>query len=118
MWRNWDNKAIINAKEIESAVTLVITTCTNRKRQSVTGELRICTLPSAHLADLAAEWGDRLSSAEVRFPAHEIYGGRGFQEARSVARELNAHRETYAKLATQARFASRSIRRVIERHGL
>lgn len=90
MWRNWDNKAIINAKEIESAVTLVITTCTNRKRQSVTGELRICTLPSAHLADLAAEWGDRLSSAEVRFPAHEIYGGRGFQEARSVARELNA----------------------------
>lgn len=81
---------MINAMGIESAVTLVITTCTNRKRQSVSDALRICTLRSAHLAELAAEWGERLSSAEVRFPAHEIYGGRGFQEARAVARDLNA----------------------------
>jgi len=71
-------------------VTVIITTCTNRKRKAVSDELRICALKPTGLAEVAGQWGRRLASAdELHLPA-AIYGGRGFQEARSVASALDA----------------------------
>lgn len=71
-------------------VTLVITTCTNRKRRPVPDSLYMHALPQASLSAVAAEWALRMNAAEDRFPAHEIYGGRGFQEAISASEALDA----------------------------
>lgn len=71
-------------------MTLVITACTNRKRMPVSEGLHASTLPQANLADLVKAWCGRIDAADDRFPAADIYGGRGFQEAVTVARALNA----------------------------
>ncbi|MBH1942608.1 hypothetical protein I5L01_00045 [Erythrobacter sp. YJ-T3-07] len=71
-------------------MTLVITTCTNRKLKPVSEALRACTLPQASLADLASIWGARIRAAVPRYPASDIYAGRGFQEARLAASTLEA----------------------------
>lgn len=71
-------------------MTVIITTCTNRKRKAVSDELRICALKPAQVADVAGEWARRLASASERHPPSAIYGGRGFQEARSAATALDA----------------------------
>jgi hypothetical protein len=71
-------------------VTLVITTCTNRKRKPVPDNLHVSSLPQAGVADLASVWGRCLAAASDRFPASEIYGGRGFQEAAAAAELLDA----------------------------
>lgn len=71
-------------------MTLVITTCTNRKRKPVSQSLRISDLDAAPLSALASEWAKRLSAAPERYPASTIYGGRGFQEAAAAAKDLDA----------------------------
>lgn len=71
-------------------VTLVITTCTNRKRRPINDTLRVSALRQAPIAEVAFEWGARISAATDLFPAREIYGGRAFQEALLAANLLNA----------------------------
>ncbi|MHC2088769.1 hypothetical protein [Methylobacterium sp. CM6244] len=71
-------------------MTLVITACTNRKRKPVTDCLHVSALTSAAMPALAAEWASRLRGAPKRFPAKEIYGGRGFKEAVDAAEKLSA----------------------------
>ncbi len=72
-------------------MTLVITTCTNRKRKPVPANLYMRSLPSSSLSDLAADWTSRLDAEIERFPAGEVYGGRGFREAAAAARALEGH---------------------------
>lgn len=71
-------------------MTLVITTCTNRKRKPVPDSLHVSALPQAEIAELASGWAQCLGAAQGRFPASEIYGGRGFQEAVVAAGLLDA----------------------------
>lgn len=71
-------------------MVLVITTCTNRKRRPISDGLHMGALASAGMPALAAEWASRLASAPSRFPATEIYGGRGFKEAVAAAEMLSA----------------------------
>ncbi|WP_119461070.1 hypothetical protein [Rhodospirillaceae bacterium SYSU D60014] len=42
------------------------------------------------LSDLAVRWGERLASAEPRFIASDIYGGRAFQEAAAAAKRMDS----------------------------
>lgn len=71
-------------------MTLVITTCTNRKRKAVPDRLHMGVLTHSHMAGVAADWGGRLRDAAEQFPAEDIYGGRGFQEAVAAATLLDA----------------------------
>lgn len=71
-------------------MTLVITTCTNRKRKPVADALRMSALPEADLEGLAQQWSHRLTSEQTRFRGEDIYGGRGFREAVAAAELLDA----------------------------
>lgn len=62
-------------------MTLVITTCTNRKRKPVPDNLHAAALRQGEMTDVAEEWVRRLASASDLYPASDLYGGRGFQEA-------------------------------------
>jgi hypothetical protein len=71
-------------------VTLVITTCTNRKRKPVSEALHMAALPPADFDGLARQWSQRLAAEPTRFPGEDIYGGRGFREAVTAAELLDA----------------------------
>jgi hypothetical protein len=71
-------------------VTLVITTCTNRKRKPIGGNLHMSSLPLASLTELASGWAQRIAAEDGVFPAGDIYGGRSFKEAALAANRLNA----------------------------
>lgn len=71
-------------------MTLVITTCTNRKRKRVSDGLRASAIPQAPIADVATDWVARVSAAVDLFPARDVYGGRSFQEALRAADLLAA----------------------------
>ena len=71
-------------------MTIVITSCTNRKRKPVAHARHISDLAPAPLTDLASAWAQRLDAADERFSAASIYGGRAFQEASTAARALAA----------------------------
>ncbi len=71
-------------------MTIVITTCTNRKRKPVTPGLHAASLAADDLAGVAEEWGRRLRQSAELFPVMEVYGGRSFQEAKAVAESLDA----------------------------
>lgn len=71
-------------------VTLVFTTCTNRKRKPVSDSLHVSSLQSGALPEVASAWGARIRDVEPRYAAHDIYGGRGFQEAVTASKALGA----------------------------
>lgn len=71
-------------------MTIVITTCTNRKRKPVSQGLHAASLAVGDLTDVADEWGRRLRQPDQLFPVMEVYGGRSFQEAKAVAERLEA----------------------------
>lgn len=62
-------------------MTLVITTCTNRKRKPIPDHLHASALLQGEMTDVAEEWARRLASASDLYPASDLYGGRGFREA-------------------------------------
>lgn len=74
----------------EPFLTIVITTCTNRKRKPVSNGLHASSLATGDLLHLAEEWGRRLEMATELFPVVEVYGGRSFQEAKCVAQQVGA----------------------------
>lgn len=71
-------------------MTLVLTTCTNRKRKPIRDSLHVSALPQAPIDDLAVDWVRRLAAADDMFPARAIYGGRSFREAALAADLLDA----------------------------
>ena len=71
-------------------MTLVITSCTNRKRQPVSPDLHMSSLSPAPLDELVSHWSERLERETRRHPASDVYGGRSFQEARATAAKLGA----------------------------
>ncbi len=71
-------------------MTLVITTCTNRKRKPISDALHMAALPPTDLDGLARQWSQRLAAEPARFPGEDIYGGRGFREAVAAAELLDA----------------------------
>lgn len=66
-------------------MTIVITSCTNRKRKPVEAGLVASALTSGDLSSAAKEWGCHLRAASNTYPADQVYGGRAFQEARLAA---------------------------------
>lgn len=71
-------------------MTLVIATCTNRKRKPIHRSLHASALPRAPIASLATEWVGRLVNAAELFSVRSIYGGRSFKEALLASELLNA----------------------------
>lgn len=71
-------------------MTLVITTCTNRKRKPVPAAQHASTLSKAAMPDIAAHWMRRLGASDQYYPAADLYGGRAFQEAVLAAGLLDA----------------------------
>jgi hypothetical protein len=71
-------------------MTLVITSCTNRKRKPITDGLHMSSIAEGALPVVASAWGARLAQSRERHAAGEIYGGRSFQEASGAAKILDA----------------------------
>jgi hypothetical protein len=71
-------------------LTVVITTCTNRKRKPIANGLHAASLAIGDLTEVANEWGGRLRDPSQRFPVMEVYGGRSFQDAKAVAELVSA----------------------------
>ena len=94
IWRASPSTATINGRwsgrRGARFVTVVITTCTNRKRKPVPETLRMAALPQADLFCLAENWSRRLVAERPRFRGIEIYGGRGFKEAVTASQILSA----------------------------
>ena len=89
MWPSGHLQGTIKCEKAQ-IVTLVLTACTNRKRRPVSDGLHMRGLSRAGVPELAAAWASRLAASPARFPATQIYGGRGFQEAVAAAERLNA----------------------------
>lgn len=71
-------------------MSIVITSCTNRKRKPTAAGLHIASVDGGSLSAVAAAWGGRLRQSQERYPAGDLYGGRSFQEAASAARAIEA----------------------------
>lgn len=71
-------------------MTLVITSCTNRKRLPIPPSLHMSSLPRAPLQDIASDWVGRVANAPSCHPASDVYCGRSFQEARAAAAAIDA----------------------------
>ncbi len=69
---------------------LVITNCSNRKRQPTVVGLHAASLPHVDQAKVAAEWVRRLAAANALSLVTDLYAGRGFHEAKLAARRLGA----------------------------
>lgn len=65
--------------------SIVITSCTNRKRRLAPPALCARSLGQGELGSLWTEWRARLSSADDLQPASQLYCGRGFREAERAA---------------------------------
>jgi hypothetical protein len=79
-----------SSKLLRLILTLVITACTNRKRQPSTPGLSARSLNAGSVAEVAEQWAERLRQPVVRHPLLKVYGGRSFQDAVWVAEQLNA----------------------------
>lgn len=71
-------------------VTLVISSCSKRKRGRVDPALRAGALPECATASVAIAWGERLRAAAATTQAKELYAGRAFNEAACAAKRLGA----------------------------
>ena len=71
-------------------MTLVISNCSKRKRFPLDLSLRASDLSPGSTQAVAAQWTDRLKASPAAGRAGDLYGGRGFVEARRAAGELAA----------------------------
>lgn len=71
-------------------LAIVITTCTNRKRKPVAARLHAGDLKKGSIAQVAAEWGERLVETCETYPASTLYGGRSFRDAMVAADKVGA----------------------------
>ena len=70
-------------------MTIILTSCTNRKKGIVDFNLTSNSLDSDFVNAVAKQWIDRLKNASAENIAREIYCGRGFREAEASAISLN-----------------------------
>lgn len=70
--------------------TVLLTSCTNRKKAVPLPGLSARELPFAGMAAVAATWARRVAEAMERLPAIDLYSGRSFSEARAAATEAGA----------------------------
>ncbi len=68
--------------------TILVTSCTNRKKESASPELRARNLPIGTLSSVVSEWTNRVREAADRIKARDLYGGRSFREALAAESEL------------------------------
>lgn len=71
-------------------MTLIISNCSKRKRGSVDPSLHAAALAVGSAASVAAEWGERLRTADPATLAKDLYAGRAFNDATSTAAALGA----------------------------
>lgn len=70
-------------------MTIVITSCTNRKKGLVHPGLNQSELRPGSIDSVANQWIRKLKKANVRVPAREVYCGRGFREAEATSQYLS-----------------------------
>ncbi len=68
---------------------IIVTTCSNRKRDKPSALLTTVSLPRGALSYLLNEWTTRINRAEKKVEAKELYTGRGFLEIKKLAEERN-----------------------------
>lgn len=71
-------------------MSLVVVMCSKRKRAPANPTLQAKSLDAGSLSGVAAAWGQRLRSAPATIKAGDLYGGRGFVEAKLAADHLGA----------------------------
>lgn len=70
--------------------SVVITSCTHRKRVPPAPELLARSLPRGSVDEVAADWQARLTAVQPLMPARELYCGRGFSDAVATADSMGA----------------------------
>ncbi len=68
----------------------ILTACSNRKRARVGEATTAHTLAAGDIESVAIRWAEQLKGAASVVPADQLYCGRGFQEARAVAKDDGA----------------------------
>lgn len=71
-------------------MSLVLTSCTNRKRVPPPRALRACAVKPSSLDGVVGDWCARLASAEAAGVASDLYCGRAFRQAEATARSRRA----------------------------
>lgn len=69
--------------------TILVTTCTGRKKIVPLPSLIASTLPIGSQEEVSREWQKRLKTSSVKTPASDVYCGRGFAEILGASREDN-----------------------------
>ncbi len=69
---------------------VIITNCTNRKRLGGLAPLELCTSHSQSLTVVTATWIQQVKARTASRPAESLYTGRSVQDAKWVARQLDA----------------------------
>ena len=72
------------------AEVIVLTNCTNRKREAIPSSLRASSLPPGTYRKTSEVWLSRVGAARQRFPANQLYCGRAVTETLSVGETLGA----------------------------
>jgi hypothetical protein len=67
---------------------ILVTSCTNRKKQLASPSLQARNLPPGTLSSVVSEWTGRVREAAYRIQARDLYGGRSFREALAAESEL------------------------------
>lgn len=70
-------------------MTIVITSCTNRKKGLAHLGLMQSELQPGSIDSVVKQWLKRLKTANSLTPAREVYCGRSFREAEATSRDLN-----------------------------
>jgi hypothetical protein len=71
-------------------MTLVLASCTAKKRRQPSPELRAAALPVGDLTEVLAIWVDRLNGAQDRIAIEDLYTGNGWRHARAAAQQAGA----------------------------
>lgn len=71
-------------------MTLLVTTCTLRKRVVPSPRLRARDLQLGAIEGVSREWSERVAAAVPAAQAWRLYCGRGFQEALQAARSIGS----------------------------
>ncbi len=70
-------------------MTLILTSCTNRKRYQPEPHLDTLNLPRGTLEETASNWISRRNKADTHYEAGSLYVGRPMKDARNAAQQIN-----------------------------
>lgn len=77
-------------RDSDSSMTMVVTSCSKRKRFAPPLHLNACSLPYGALAAVARDWERRTAMAVPVAKAGQLYAGRQFQEVCQAGQALDA----------------------------